>query len=84
MRTFLPILGQAHGARRRDSTVGAPLESAPESLEGIAPNQVLASRIVNGAVVRSRRLCPYPQVARYKGTGSLDEAANFSCVSPQG
>jgi feruloyl esterase len=31
---------------------------------------------------RTRPLCPYPQVARYKGTGSLDDAANFSCVSP--
>jgi feruloyl esterase len=27
-------------------------------------------------------LCPYPQVARYKGTGSIDDAANFACVAP--
>jgi hypothetical protein len=24
----------------------------------------------------------YPQVARYNGKGSTDEAANFSCVAP--
>ena len=28
-------------------------------------------------------LCPYPQVARYKGQGSIDDAANFSCVAPR-
>jgi hypothetical protein len=27
-------------------------------------------------------LCPYPQVARYKGTGSTDEAENFRCQMP--
>lgn len=28
----------------------------------------------------SRPLCPYPEVARYVGTGSIDDAANFTCV----
>ena len=27
--------------------------------------------------------CPYPQVARYNGQGSVDEAENFSCVVPK-
>jgi feruloyl esterase len=36
---------------------------------------------VNGKVDRSRPLCMYPQVARYKGTGSTDEAASFACVA---
>ena len=30
-------------------------------------------------VDRTRPLCPYPQTAQYKGTGSTDEAANFVC-----
>jgi feruloyl esterase len=30
----------------------------------------------------SRPLCPYPQVARYTGSGSTDEAKNFRCVAP--
>jgi len=34
-------------------------------------------------VTRSRPLCPYPQVARYKGAGSIDDAANFSCVTDE-
>ena len=49
---------------------------------GRAPERIEASRVVDGTVVRTRPLCPYPQVARYKGTGSVDESANFSCVTP--
>ncbi len=30
-------------------------------------------------VARTRPLCPYPQVALYKGSGSIDSATNFSC-----
>jgi hypothetical protein len=41
----------------------------------------LASHRINGTVDRTRPLCPYPQVARYTGTGSIDEAANFVCGS---
>jgi feruloyl esterase len=52
--------------------------------KGKAPDTLLASKVTNGAVVRTRPLCPYPQVARYKGQGSVDEAANFSCVAPPG
>ena len=47
--------------------------------KGKAPDALVAKKIVGGQVTRSRPLCPYPQVARYKGTGSIDEAANFSC-----
>ena len=47
---------------------------------GAAPEQIGASRVVENKVVRTRPLCAYPKVARYKGTGSIDEAGNFSCV----
>jgi feruloyl esterase len=47
-----------------------------------APDSIVASRVVNNQVVRTRPLCPYPQVARYSGQGSIDDAANFRCVSP--
>jgi feruloyl esterase len=36
----------------------------------------------NGSIVRSRPLCPYPQVARYKGTGSVTESGSFECKAP--
>jgi feruloyl esterase len=35
-----------------------------------------------GRAARTRPLCPYPQVARHSGKGSIDDAANFSCVAP--
>jgi feruloyl esterase len=44
-----------------------------------APEQIVASHSRNGAVDRTRPLCPYPQTANYKGSGSTDEAANFVC-----
>jgi feruloyl esterase len=47
-----------------------------------APNQILAAHKTKGAVDRTRPLCPYPQTAHYKGTGSTDDAANFVCAAP--
>jgi len=48
--------------------------------EGDAPETLMATRRdQTGAVTRSRPLCQYPLVARYTGTGSTDEAANFVC-----
>ena len=46
---------------------------------GKAPDQIQASQASGGRVTRTRPLCPYPQVAAYQGTGSIDEAANFTC-----
>ena len=46
---------------------------------GVAPTRIVASR---PAVGRTRPLCAYPQVAQYSGSGSTDDAANFSCVAP--
>ena len=50
--------------------------------KGTAPSSIVASRVVNNDVVRTRPLCAYPQVARYSGTGSIDDAKNFKCVAP--
>jgi feruloyl esterase len=47
--------------------------------KGKAPDQIVASHRKNNAVDRTRPLCPYPQVAKYKGSGSTDDAANFVC-----
>ena len=47
--------------------------------KGQAPREVVASRVENGRVTRTRPLCPYPQMAVYAGRGSTDEAANFTC-----
>jgi len=49
--------------------------------KGVAPERITASHSTNGKVDRTRPLCLYPQVARWKGTGSTDDAVNFACVT---
>lgn len=62
--------------------VAAALEQWVE--KGVAPEQVIAAKYkgTNSAsgVVRTRPLCAYPKVAHWNGTGSSDDAANFTCV----
>jgi feruloyl esterase len=48
---------------------------------GSAPARILALHSTESVVDRTRPLCPHPQVATYKGTGSIDSAANFRCDS---
>jgi feruloyl esterase len=50
--------------------------------KGIAPKEIIASQMADGRVIRTRPLCPYPQEAQYKGTGSPDQAENFVCRLP--
>jgi feruloyl esterase len=47
--------------------------------QGTAPTRIVASRVENGTTVRTRPLCPHPQVAAYSGSGSIDDAASFAC-----
>jgi len=44
-----------------------------------APDTLTAYHVANNRVDMTRPLCPYPQVAQYKGTGSVNDAANFVC-----
>ena len=81
LRLFMvPGMGHCIGGPGPDSFDMVPaLEAWVE--RGTPPQQVLAAKILDGRVTRTRPLCPFPQQARYKGTGSLDEAANFSCAA---
>ena len=47
--------------------------------KGKAPDQIIASHSTDGKVDRTRPLCAYPKTAQYKGSGSIDDAANFVC-----
>jgi feruloyl esterase len=47
--------------------------------KGTAPDRIVASRVVDKAVVRTRPLCAYPKQATYLGQGSTDEASSFVC-----
>lgn len=52
--------------------------------KGAAPDRIIAAHSSNGVTDRTRPLCPFPQVARWNGTGSSDDASQFRCVSGGG
>jgi len=49
--------------------------------QGKKPVEIVASHQTNGKVDKTRPLCSYGTVAKYKGTGDTDVAANFSCMA---
>jgi feruloyl esterase len=48
---------------------------------GKAPDRIVASHLTDGKADRTRPLCVFPRVAKWSGTGSTDEAANFTCAA---
>jgi feruloyl esterase len=48
---------------------------------GRAPDAIVAAHRTSGVVDRTRPLCPFGKIARWKGTGSTDDASNFTCVA---
>jgi hypothetical protein len=48
---------------------------------GIEPGTLIGKHLnAAGQADRTRPLCPYPEVARYLGTGDINDAENFTCV----
>ncbi len=92
----IPGMGHCSGGPATDQTdFVTPLVQwveqgkAPEALIAKARGAgnaggVNADLPANWAADRTRPLCPYPSVARYKGTGSLEDAASFECRSKKG
>lgn len=82
-RLFL-VSGVDHGFRGAGPTPVDQMQALMRWVEdGKAPDRLLAEkRDGNGKVIRTRPLFPYPQVARYKGRGSPDDAANFEAKTP--
>jgi len=53
---------------------------------GVPPEKITATKFVNDTpptVQMTRPLCLYPKVAKYKGSGGTDIAANFDCVTDE-
>jgi feruloyl esterase len=78
---MVPGMGHCGGG---DGTTNFDMLAALEQWveQGKAPERITASHGTNGQSDRTRPLCPFPQVASYKGSGSTDEAANFVCGAP--
>lgn len=50
--------------------------------KGEAPASIVADRAANqNRTEMTRPLCPYPQLVKYNGTGSTDDAKNFACAA---
>jgi feruloyl esterase len=68
-----------------------PQHSVDASLEqwvekGTAPTTIIASKFDDQDPTHAkmtRPLCPYPEAARYKGSGDPNDAANFECEQPK-
>lgn len=77
------------GGRFGDSIPMDPQHNIFSALEewvehGVAPDAIIATKYVNDldqtqGIKMTRPLCPYPQIAKYKGTGDTNNAANFVC-----
>jgi feruloyl esterase len=79
---FFPAPGMAHcggGPGPNTFDTLAALDAWVE--RGTAPDSIPASHSTRGTVDRTRPLCAYPAVARYRGTGSTDDAAHFTCTA---
>ncbi len=72
----------AAGDPSRD--LGPALERWVE--QGTAPDRLVATKYKGtgpaSGVARTRPLCAYPRVAKWNGSGSPDDAANFTCAEP--
>jgi hypothetical protein len=75
--------GLGGGAKDPQHNVALALELWVE--KGIAPNVIVATKNEGGDLSKSakmtRPLCPYPQIAKYKGKGDTNDANNFACVA---
>jgi len=71
--------GGGPASRDADHDIFTALEQWVE--KGVAPQRVIGTgrSADDPAKPLTRPLCPYPQVARYRGSGDVNDAANFSC-----
>ena len=46
--------------------------------------ELIGAHAEGGEPKRTRPLCPYPEVARYRRSGSIEAAENFACAAPSG
>ena len=77
---LLPNVGHCGGSAPGGPNTWDPLTALERWVEhGVAPEKIIASRVNNGVVERTRPICAYPKRARYVGSGSINDASNFVC-----
>lgn len=51
--------------------------------QGVAPAAIVATKYdAAGAITRQRPICAYPQMAHYRGSGDVNAAESFICLTP--
>jgi hypothetical protein len=80
VRVF-PVPGMAHCAGGPATDQFSAFDALIDWVEkGTAPERILAKAGPSSPWPgRTRPLCPYPKYARYSGSGSIEDAQNFSC-----
>jgi feruloyl esterase len=84
LRLFM-VPGMSHCSGGPGETHFDALGSVVEWVEhGVAPDRIIASKLPLSESTADdnakRPLCPYPQVARYQGSGSINNASSFACT----
>ncbi len=79
-----PKLQQVSTATDPQHDISSALEQWVE--KGTPPDAIIATKYIDDfnpgqGVNMTRPLCPYPQIAKYKGSGDTNDAANFVCAS---
>lgn len=81
-RLFM-VPGMFHCGGGFGTDVFDPMTALIEWVEkGVEPERLLAAQMRDNEVVRTRPLCPYPQIAKYKGSGDGNDAGSFTCQNP--
>jgi feruloyl esterase len=82
LRLFMvPGMGHCEGGAGTDMFEKVePLDAWVEKQQ--PPEQIIAARVEEGRVGRTRPLCAYPKVARWNRRRDTNDAANFTCVAP--
>jgi Tannase and feruloyl esterase len=79
--SFLGQLG-ATTAKGPEHGIFTALEEWVE--KGTAPTEIIATKYTDNSRRKppemTRPLCPYPQIAKYKGTGDTNDYTNFVCT----
>jgi len=82
---FNPLLPQISTDADPHNNIFNALEQWVE--KDAPPGPIIARKYVNDldpaqGTKMTRPLCPYPQIAKYNGTGDTNDAANFVCAEP--
>ena len=79
---FFPVPGMFHcGGGPGCSSVNWLAAVVDWVEKGIAPAMLAGAHVEASKTTRTRPICAYPNVAQYKGSGSIDAAENFTCVA---